>query len=173
MDLSDFSFFFRFSEMVLLSKVFKPDNFESHDSLNLRFTNIQCFCLNFVGCELFLNQTPLILLLYMRQTWKIRLTEAISWWGSLCEGRTCFCVRLTLRKFWVFLFMFSTGFILFGFLFLFHQSINVLMFVFSSCCLVLQAFSWLGNCDQVFWLSFYWLSLRFRRAALFLLYRWW
>ena len=123
--------------------------------------------------NLFLNQTPLILLLYMRQTWKIRLTEAISWWGSLCEGRTCFCVRLTLRKFWAFLFMFSTGFILFGFLFLFHQSINVLMFVFSSCCLVLQAFSWLGNCDQVFWLSFYWLSLRFRRAALFLLYRWW
>ena len=123
--------------------------------------------------NLFLNQTPLILLLYMRQTWKLWLNKAISWWGSLCERRTCFCVRLTLRKFWAFLFMFSTGFILFGFLFLFRQSINVLMFVFSSCCLVLQAFSWLGNCDQVFWLSFYWLSLRFRRAALFLLYRWW
>ena len=43
MDLSDFSFFFRFSEMVVLSKVFKPDNFESHDSLNLRFINIQFF----------------------------------------------------------------------------------------------------------------------------------
>ena len=55
MDLSDFSFFFRCSEMVVLSKVFKPDNFESHDSLNLRFTNIQCFCLNFVGCESFLE----------------------------------------------------------------------------------------------------------------------
>ena len=117
--------------------------------------------------DLFLNQTPLILLLCIRQTWKIRLTQEISWWGSLCEGGTCFCVRLTLRKFWVFLFMFSTGFILFGFLFLFHQSISVLMFVLSSCCLVLQAFSWVGNCDQVFWLSFYWLSLRFKRAALF------
>ena len=43
MDLSDFSFFFRFSEMVVLSKVFKPDNFELHDSLNLRFINIQFF----------------------------------------------------------------------------------------------------------------------------------
>ena len=92
---------------------------------------------------------------------------------SLCEGGTCFCVRLILRKFWVFLFMFSTGFILFGFLFLFHQSINVLMFVLSSWCLVLQAFSWLGNCDQVFWLGFYWFSLRFKRNAPFLLYRWW
>ena len=28
--------------MVVLSKVCKPDIFEPHDSLNLRFTNIQC-----------------------------------------------------------------------------------------------------------------------------------
>ena len=64
MDLSDFSFFFQFSKMVVLSKVFKPDNFDSHDSLNLRFTNIQCFCLNFVGCESFLesNSTDIIAL---------------------------------------------------------------------------------------------------------------
>ena len=33
--------------------------------------------------NLFLNQTPLILLLYMRQTWKTRLTQAISWWGII------------------------------------------------------------------------------------------
>ena len=30
-----------------------------------------------------------------------------------------------------------------------------------------EAFSWLGNCDQVFWLSFYWLSIRFKRDAPF------
>ena len=37
------------------SKVCKPDDFESHDSLNLRLTDIQHLCLNFVGCESFLE----------------------------------------------------------------------------------------------------------------------
>ena len=37
------------------SKVCKPGNFESHDSLNFRLTNIQRLCLNFVGCESFLE----------------------------------------------------------------------------------------------------------------------
>ena len=37
------------------SKVCKPDNFELLDSLNLRFTNIQRLCLNFVGYESFLE----------------------------------------------------------------------------------------------------------------------
>ena len=55
MNLSDFSFFFQFSKMVVLSKVCKPNNFKSHDSLNLRFTNIQRLCLNFIGCESFLE----------------------------------------------------------------------------------------------------------------------
>ena len=35
------------------SKVCKPDNSEALVSLNLRFTNIQLLCLNFVGCEFF------------------------------------------------------------------------------------------------------------------------
>ena len=30
-----------------------------------------------------------------------------------------------------------------------------------------EAFSWLGNCDQIFWLSFHWLSFRFKRDAPF------
>ena len=60
-----FFLLFWFSEMVVLSKVCKPDNFEPHDSLNLRFTNIQCLCLNFVGCESFLeSNTSDILALY-------------------------------------------------------------------------------------------------------------
>ena len=37
------------------SKVWKSDGFESHDSLNLRLTDIQHLCLNFVGCESFLE----------------------------------------------------------------------------------------------------------------------
>ena len=41
--------------MAVLSKIFKPDNFESHNSLNLSFTNIQSLCSNFVDCESFLE----------------------------------------------------------------------------------------------------------------------
>ena len=41
--------------MVILSKGCKPDNFESHSSLKLGFTNIQGLRLNFVECESFLE----------------------------------------------------------------------------------------------------------------------
>ena len=51
--------------MVLLSKGCKPDNFESCNSLKLRFTNIRGLCLNFVECESFLESNSLdILALY-------------------------------------------------------------------------------------------------------------
>ena len=50
-----FPSYFWFSEMVMLSKSCKPGNFESHNSLNLRFTNIQCLCFKFVGCKSFLE----------------------------------------------------------------------------------------------------------------------
>ena len=50
--------------MAILSKACKPDNFESHDSLKLSFTNIRCFRSNFVGCESFLeSNSPDILAL--------------------------------------------------------------------------------------------------------------
>ena len=50
--------------MVILSKAFKPDNFESYNSLKLSFTNIRDFCSNFVGCESFLesNSTDVLAL---------------------------------------------------------------------------------------------------------------
>ena len=41
--------------MAILSKGCKPDNFESHSSLKLSFTNIQCLRSNFVDCESFLE----------------------------------------------------------------------------------------------------------------------
>ena len=41
--------------MAILSKACKPDNFESHNSLKLNFTNIQNLCSNFVDCESFLE----------------------------------------------------------------------------------------------------------------------
>ena len=41
--------------MAILSKACKPDNFESHNSLKLSFTNIPGLHLNFVDCESFLE----------------------------------------------------------------------------------------------------------------------
>ena len=41
--------------MGILSKACKPDNFESHNSLKLSFTNIRGLHSNFVDCESFLE----------------------------------------------------------------------------------------------------------------------
>ena len=41
--------------MDILSKGYKPDNFESHNSLKLSFTNIWGLHSNFVECEFFLE----------------------------------------------------------------------------------------------------------------------
>ena len=41
--------------MTILSKGFKPDNFESHSYLKFSFTNIRGLCSNFVECESFLE----------------------------------------------------------------------------------------------------------------------
>ena len=50
--------------MAILSKACKPDNFESHNSLKLSFTNIRGLCSNFVDCESFLeSNSPEILAL--------------------------------------------------------------------------------------------------------------
>ena len=50
--------------MVLLSKAWKPDNFESHNSVKLSFRNIWVLTSNFVDCESFLeSNSPDILAL--------------------------------------------------------------------------------------------------------------
>ena len=50
--------------MAILSRTSKPDNFESHNSLKLSFTNIGGFHSNFVDCESFLeSNSPDILAL--------------------------------------------------------------------------------------------------------------
>ena len=50
--------------MTTLSKVCKPDNFESHNSLKLKFTNVRGLRSNFVDCESFLeSNSPDILAL--------------------------------------------------------------------------------------------------------------
>ena len=51
--------------MAILSKACKQDNFESHNSLKLSFTNIRGHCSNFVDCESFLeSNSPDILALF-------------------------------------------------------------------------------------------------------------
>ena len=50
--------------MAVLSKACKPDNFKSHNSLKLSFTNIRGLRSNFVDCESFLeSNSPDILAL--------------------------------------------------------------------------------------------------------------
>ena len=50
--------------MAMLSKAWKPDNFESHNSLKLSFMNVRGLHLNFVDCESFLeSNSPDILTL--------------------------------------------------------------------------------------------------------------
>ena len=50
--------------MAILSKGCKPDNFESHNSAKLSFTNYRGLLLNFVECEFFLeSNSPEILAL--------------------------------------------------------------------------------------------------------------
>ena len=50
--------------MAILSKAYKPDNFELHNSLKLSFTNIWDLCSNFADCESLLeSNSPDILAL--------------------------------------------------------------------------------------------------------------
>ena len=49
--------------MAILSKSCKPDNFKSHNSLTLSFTNIRRLCSKFVDCESFLeSNSPVVAL---------------------------------------------------------------------------------------------------------------
>ena len=63
--------------MAILSRVSKPDNFELHSSLKLRFTNIGDRRLNLLIVNLFLNQTLLKFLFCVRQTWMTQLILTI------------------------------------------------------------------------------------------------
>ena len=48
--------------MTILSKECKPDNFESHNSLKLSFTNIQGLCSKFVDSKSFLESNSAAIL---------------------------------------------------------------------------------------------------------------
>ena len=48
--------------MAILSKACKSDNFESHNSLKLSFTNIRGLCFNFIDCGSFLESNSIEIL---------------------------------------------------------------------------------------------------------------
>ena len=66
--------------MAILSKAYKPDNFELHDSLELSFMSIWGFIQLLLIANLSLNKTLLTFLLCARQTYMIQLILAISQW---------------------------------------------------------------------------------------------
>ena len=90
--------------------------------------------------NLSLNQILLTFWLYVRQTWMTQLVLATSSFnlkgyyysyacsGSLCEGRTSFCMELISRKLCWFLLMFLIGFTIFSVLLLFPLSITYFVF---------------------------------------------
>ena len=144
--------------MTILSKACKLDNFESHNSLKLSFTNIRGLRSNFVECESFLESNfPDILGLC-----ETNLDDSIdsnsdslssvnpkgfyysyAWCCSLGEGRTSFCTGLISRKFYGFLLKFSTSPNIFiVLLFFLQQSAS------STSCKVFDSIS--SNIDQVF-----------------------
>ena len=146
--------------MVILSKKCEPDNFESHNPLNLSFTNIWCLPSNFAECETFLeSNSPDILALCKTNNWFCQfLCERLSffnpkgfyysyaWFCSLCERRTSFCMGLIYRKLCRFLLMFSTGFTSLSVLLLFSLLMTFFVFMHSFWVYFIEH-SW-GSLDQ-------------------------
>ena len=64
--------------MAMLSKVCKPDNFESCNSLKLSFTNIHGLRSNFVDLESFHETNSPDILALCETTWMTQLILAIS-----------------------------------------------------------------------------------------------
>ena len=134
--------------MTILSKACKPDNFESHNSLKLSFTNIRGLRSNFVDCESFLeSNSPDILALcetnlddsidscnfsvrgYLPLIRKDSGTHMHGLAVYVKEGLP-FARDLSLEN-CRFLFMFSTGFTSLSVLLLFPLSITFFSFVHS------------------------------------------
>ena len=67
--LSVFDLFLTWWIMAVLSKLCKPDDFESCNSLKLSSTNVQGLHSNFVDCESFLERNSLDILALCWQTW--------------------------------------------------------------------------------------------------------
>ena len=86
--------------MAILSKGWKPDNFESHNSLKLSFTNIWDLHSNFVECESFLeSSSPDIdfISFYLRFSWTTHLLMPLSLQTLASIMRTGYPILFELR----------------------------------------------------------------------------
>ena len=81
--LSIFDKFLTQRIMAILSKGSKPDKFEPHISLKLSLRIFKAFVPVLLSMNLFLNQTLVTFLLYVRQTWMTQLILAISLRGVI------------------------------------------------------------------------------------------
>ena len=131
--------------MAISSKARQPDNFESHNSLKLSFTNIWGLCSNFVDCESFLESTLLTFLLYERQTW-MTITHVHGLTVYVKEGLP-FAQELSLEN--------SADSYLFFWLILLH-SVSYIFFLYQSpslfLCLVFDCIS--SNIDDILLIIF-------------------
>ena len=59
--------------MAILSKAYKPESFELHNSKAYSLQIFEAFIQILLIVNLFLNQTPLTFLLCVRQTWMTQL----------------------------------------------------------------------------------------------------
>ena len=112
---------------------------------NLALRMFEAFVGILLIVNLFLNQTLLTFLLYLRQTWMPQLILATSlrgfnlkgfyylfaWSRSLSERRTSFCTGLITRKVCGFLLMFSTDYISLSVFLLLPLSITFFVFIYG------------------------------------------
>ena len=133
--------------MAMLSKACKADNFESHNSIKLSFTNTPGLLSDFVDCESFLESNSTVILVlcktnldnsidsgnfsvrgYLPLIRKDSSTDMHGLTVYVKEGLP-FARDLSLEKLCRFLLMFSIGFTLLNVLLLFPLSITFFIFV--------------------------------------------
>ena len=146
--------------MVILSKGYKPDNFEPQNSLKLSFTNFWGLCSNSVEYESFLeSDSPAVLTLcetklgWLNWFWQFlcegwfffnlqKINYLYAWSCSLTESGTSFCSGLISRKLCGLLLMFSL---------VLHHSVSYFFFPYLSLssllCSVFDSIS--SNIDEV------------------------
>ena len=128
--------------MAILSKACKPDNFESHNSLKLSFTNIRGLRSNFADCESFLeSNSPDILALCETNLVDSIDSSNFSVRGYLpliqkdsstpMHGLAVYVKGLISRKIYRLLIMFLTGLTSLSALLLFPLLITFFVFVHS------------------------------------------
>ena len=134
--------------MAILSKGFKPGNFEWHNSLKVSFTNIWGLPSNFVDCKSFLESNSPDIIAHCETNLDDSIdsgdlsvkvyflliqkdsTNPYAWFCCLCEGSTSFHAGIISGKLCRFLLLLSTGFTSLSVLPLFYLLITLIFMQF-------------------------------------------